>query len=227
MRDALEQIKNTAIEKLEACGDLKALDELKVKYLGKKGELTAILKQMGKLSPEERPVIGQLANEVRAKIEEEVSRRIAQLKEKQLAAQLAAENDRLTSENAKLSAKCGEYDATREKIAEMELSAYRRAKQIEEDAKVELQKLRRKSMETIEQVRRQLDATKENYRTVLARNQQESAELARKAGEVLGEIDKISASLGKKDGEAPHPEPDKTKNGLREVLNNLRPKTEE
>ena len=143
------------------------------------------------------------------------------------AAQLAAENDRLTSENAKLSAKCGEYDATREKIAEMELSAYRRAKQIEEDAKVELQKLRRKSMETIEQVRRQLDATKENYRTVLARNQQESAELARKAGEVLGEIDKISASLGKKDGEAPHPEPDKTKNGLREVLNNLRPKTEE
>ena len=144
-----------------------------------------------------------------------------------LAAQLAAENDRLTSENAKLSAKCGEYDATREKIAEMELSAYRRAKQIEEDAKVELQKLRRKSMETIEQVRRQLDATKENYRTVLARNQQESAEMARKAGEVLGEIDKISASLGKKDGEAPHPEPDKTKNGLREVLNNLRPKTEE
>ena len=143
------------------------------------------------------------------------------------AAQLAAENDRLTSENAKLSAKCGEYDATREKIAEMELSAYRRAKQIEEDAKVELQKLRRKSMETIEQVRRQLDATKENYRTVLARNQQESAEMARKAGEVLGEIDKISASLGKKDGEAPHPEPDKTKNGLREVLNNLRPKTEE
>ena len=73
------------------------------------------------------------------------------------AAQLAAENDRLTSENAKLSAKCGEYDATREKIAEMELSAYRRAKQIEEDAKVELQKLRRKSMETIEQVRRQLE----------------------------------------------------------------------
>lgn len=44
---------------------------------------------------------------------------------------------------------------------------------------------------------------------------------------MLGEIDKISASLGKKDGEAPHPEPDKTKNGLREVLNNLRPKTEE
>ena len=60
-------------------------------------------------------------------------------------------------------------------------------------------------METIEQVRRQLDATKENYRTVLARNQQESAELARKAGEVLGEIDKISASLGKRTARRPIP----------------------
>ena len=136
------------------------------------------------------------------------------------AEELAAENDRLATENAKLSAKCGEYDASKDKIAEMELSAYRRAKQIEEDAKSELQKLRRQSLEMIDQVKRQLDATKENYRTVLARSQQESAEMARKAGEVLGEIDRITAALGK--GEA-----DKSKNGLREVLNNLRPKTEE
>ena len=136
------------------------------------------------------------------------------------AEELAAENDRLAAENAKLSAKCGEYDASKDKIAEMELSAYRRAKQIEEDAKSELQKLRRQSLEMIDQVKRQLDATKENYRTVLARSQQESAEMARKAGEVLGEIDRITAALSK--GEA-----DKSKNGLREVLNNLRPKTEE
>ena len=76
---------------LESCGDLKALDELKVKYLGKKGELTAILKQMGKLSPEERPVIGQLANEVRATIEAEVGQRTAALREQKLAEQLKAE----------------------------------------------------------------------------------------------------------------------------------------
>ena len=87
----------------------------------------------------------------------------------------------------------------------MELSAYRRAKQIEEDAKVELQKLRRKSMETIEQVRRQLDATKENYRTVLARNQQESAEMARKAGECSVKLTRYSASLGKRTAKAPIP----------------------
>lgn len=136
------------------------------------------------------------------------------------AQELAAENDRLTAENAKLAAKCGEYDASKDKIAEMELSAYRRAKQIEEDAKAELQKLRRQSLEMIEQVKRQLDTTKENYRTVLARSQQESAEMARKASEVLGEIDRISASLGK--GEV-----GKNSAGLRTVLNNLRPKTEE
>ena len=46
-----------------------ALDALRVKYLGKKGELTAVLKQMGKLSAEERPVMGQLANDVRAALE--------------------------------------------------------------------------------------------------------------------------------------------------------------
>ena len=72
----------------------------------------------------------------------------------------------------------------------------------------------------IEQVKRQLDTTKENYRSVMARNQQESAEMARRANEVLGEIDRITASLGK--GEA-----DKVKNGLRDVLNNLRTKAEE
>ena len=91
MKQALEQIKTVAIETLEKCDNLKALDELKVKYLGKKGELTAILNQMGKISAEQRPVIGQLANEVRATIEEEVKTRIAALKEKELAKQLAAE----------------------------------------------------------------------------------------------------------------------------------------
>lgn len=142
---------------------------------------------------------------------------------------LAAENDRLREENAKLADKCGEYDASKDKIAEMELSAYRRAKQIDEDARVELQKLRRQSQEMIEQVKRQLDAAKENYRTVLTRSQQESAEMARKAGEVLGEIDRISAALGKPKNESAKTaqEPDKAKNGLRDVLNNLRPKTEE
>lgn len=139
---------------------------------------------------------------------------------------LAEENERLAGENERLSARCGEYEASKEKIAEMELSAYRRAKQIEEDAKHELHKLRRQSMELISEVKHQLDATKENYRAVLSRSQAESAEMARKAGEVLGELDRISGTLGK--SEPPISETGvKNKNGLRDVLNNLRPKTEE
>ena len=70
MKAQLEAIEKKAFEELTAAQDLKDLNAVRVKYLGKKGELTAILKQMGKLSAEERPVIGQLANQVRAQIEE-------------------------------------------------------------------------------------------------------------------------------------------------------------
>ena len=62
MKQQLEQILASAQKELSECGDLKVMEELRVKFLGKKGELTAILKQMGGLSAEERPVIGQLAN---------------------------------------------------------------------------------------------------------------------------------------------------------------------
>ncbi len=72
MKAALELIATSAFAQLDAAADLKEIDELRVKYLGKKGELTGILKQMGKLSAEERPVIGQLANQVRADIEAKI-----------------------------------------------------------------------------------------------------------------------------------------------------------
>ena len=63
MKTALEAIRGAALEQLAAAGDLGALEELRIRYLGKKGELTAILKQMGGLSAQERPVMGQLANQ--------------------------------------------------------------------------------------------------------------------------------------------------------------------
>lgn len=69
MRESLAKIKQTAQSELSEIADLKSLDNFKVKYLGKKGELTLVLKQMGKLSPQERPIMGQLANEVRGEIE--------------------------------------------------------------------------------------------------------------------------------------------------------------
>lgn len=69
MKTRLSELRQSAVAELSAAQDAAALDALRVKYLGKKGELTAVLKQMGKLSAEERPVMGQLANEIRAELE--------------------------------------------------------------------------------------------------------------------------------------------------------------
>lgn len=91
MREQLEKIRNAAFDELNKIQALNELNALRVKILGKKGELTAVLKQMGKLSAEERPVIGQLANEVRAAIEAEVTKREAQLKELETARRLESE----------------------------------------------------------------------------------------------------------------------------------------
>ncbi|NLL70268.1 MAG: phenylalanine--tRNA ligase subunit alpha [Epulopiscium sp.] len=69
MRERLQQIQQKAIAAFTEVQDLKALDEIRVKYLGKKGELTQVLRGMKDVSSEERPVIGQLANEVRNTLE--------------------------------------------------------------------------------------------------------------------------------------------------------------
>ena len=82
MKAELEAIAKQALEELKASKDLKSLDAVRVKYLGKKGELTAILKQMGKLSAEERPVIGQLANQLRTQIEEKLDETKKDLRQK-------------------------------------------------------------------------------------------------------------------------------------------------
>ena len=69
MKEQLNAIYEKAVESIKNAEQLKDIDEIKVKVLGKKGELTGILKGMGKLSPEERPVIGEMANRIRADIE--------------------------------------------------------------------------------------------------------------------------------------------------------------
>ena len=91
MKEQLEQIKAKALADLAAAADMSALDAVRVRVLGKKGELTAVLKQMGKLSAEERPVMGQMANAVRAKLEEALEKRRAALDAAALEAKLEAE----------------------------------------------------------------------------------------------------------------------------------------
>lgn len=70
MKDRLEQIKKDALAQIEAADALEKLNDVKVKYLGKKGELTAVLKSMKDVAPEDRPKVGQMVNETRAVIEE-------------------------------------------------------------------------------------------------------------------------------------------------------------
>ena len=89
MRETLERIKNEALEAL-AQSDAQ-IEDLRIKYLGKKGELTAVLRGMGSLSAEERPVIGQLANEVRAAIENKITELSQTAKQKALDEKLKSE----------------------------------------------------------------------------------------------------------------------------------------
>ena len=91
MKEQLAKIRTEALAAFEAAGDSAALDALRVQYLGKKGELTAVLKQMGKLSAEERPAMGQLANEVRAVLEQAIETAAQKLEAAALEAKLVNE----------------------------------------------------------------------------------------------------------------------------------------
>jgi len=87
MEEQINKVKANAREEIEKITDLKSLEEVKVKYLGKKGELTALLRNMGSLSPEERPVVGSMVNKVRDELdkvlrEKEEAFKQAELKEK-------------------------------------------------------------------------------------------------------------------------------------------------
>ena len=91
MKQQLEAIRKAALDAISDAGKAEDLEALRVRYLGKKGELTAVLKQMGKLSAEERPVIGQLANDVRAKLEADIEEKTKELADKAMELKLKSE----------------------------------------------------------------------------------------------------------------------------------------
>ncbi|MBR6502895.1 MAG: phenylalanine--tRNA ligase subunit alpha [Clostridia bacterium] len=91
MKQQLEQIKTAALEAIASAQNSADCENVRVKYLGKKGELTAILKSMGGLSPEERPIMGQLVNTAKAEVDEALSAKVSQM-------QAAAEEAKLKEE---------------------------------------------------------------------------------------------------------------------------------
>ncbi len=96
MKAQLEAIKSAAIAAVNAANDQAEIETLRVQYLGKKGELTAILKQMGSLSPEERPVMGQLVNEAKATVEALIAEKTTAMKAKAQEEKLKAETIDIT-----------------------------------------------------------------------------------------------------------------------------------
>lgn len=91
MREKLESIKNAALNELKQALNKAELENLRVKYLGKKGELTQILRGMGALSQEERPIVGKIANEVRETLENYIDNAALALKKKEKEERLKSE----------------------------------------------------------------------------------------------------------------------------------------
>ena len=91
MKEKLELIKQNALTSIHAASGLDALNEVRVNILGKKGELTAVLKSMKDVAPEDRPLVGQMVNDVRAEIEESLEARKTEMES-------AARNEQMASE---------------------------------------------------------------------------------------------------------------------------------
>ena len=91
MKEMMQRMREAALRAILETEDVESLESLRVKYLGKKGELTAILRQMGKLSAEERPQMGQLANQLRSEIEGSIEVRRKALNEAMLEMKLLQE----------------------------------------------------------------------------------------------------------------------------------------
>ena len=96
MKEKIEQIVKEAQKEIEACNDVKRLDEIRVKFLGKQGELTSILRNMKEVPPEERKTVGMLANGVREKLEEALSKKGEKLEEEALLKAMESEKIDIT-----------------------------------------------------------------------------------------------------------------------------------
>ena len=102
MKEQIENLKNQALEEIAKSESSKELNDLRVKYLGKKGELTSILRGMGELSPEERPKMGALVNSAKQEVENEIQEKEKELAKKELQERLEKEEIDITLPSQKI-----------------------------------------------------------------------------------------------------------------------------
>lgn len=96
MNEKLDAILKNGLEEIEKCTDLKSLDEVRVRFLGKQGELTAILRNMKEIPPEERKNVGMKANTIREKLENALGEKTNKMEEEKLLADMAKEKIDIT-----------------------------------------------------------------------------------------------------------------------------------
>ena len=102
MKEEIAKIKQTSTDEIKKVENLKSLNEIRVKYLGKKGELTAVLRGMGALSPNERPIIGELVNKVRDELENLICKKEKSLEEEKLLKKIEKEKIDITLPSSKI-----------------------------------------------------------------------------------------------------------------------------
>ncbi len=102
MKEEISKIKKESLEEIAKCSNMQELNECKVKYLGKKGALTVVLRGMGALSPEERPIIGSLVNEVRDELNKAFDEKQKELEKEELLKKLQTENIDVTEPSKKI-----------------------------------------------------------------------------------------------------------------------------
>jgi DNA ligase-1 len=115
MKELMQSLREASLKAISESDSPESVEALRVRYLGKKGELTAILRQMGKLSPEERPIMGQLANQLRSEIEEAIELRKTMLGKVMLEKKLEAEAEKARLvKQAEASAEAGKIQTVAE-----------------------------------------------------------------------------------------------------------------
>lgn len=102
MKEEISKIKKESLEEISKCSNIQELNDCKVKYLGKKGTLTVVLRGMGALTPEERPVIGSLVNIVRDELNKAFDKKQKELEKEELLKKLETENIDVTEPSKKI-----------------------------------------------------------------------------------------------------------------------------
>jgi phenylalanyl-tRNA synthetase alpha chain len=102
MEEKVKLIETSALKEIDDAQDTKALEDVRIKYLGKKGQVTDLLKMMGSLEPEQRPILGSLVNSLKNKIEEKINSKEDILKKEELSKKLESERIDVTLPSTKI-----------------------------------------------------------------------------------------------------------------------------